>query len=426
MKIMKQRHPASVVAAVTLIAVFAACPIRTLRAAALAAPRPPTPPLPELGVLCVEHFDEPYRMASDELIDPAVWVESWSGYALNRSSQQPVVTPWVIPMVATNGNWNIDPRRGALRLWYLPDSGLGGGTPATLLTLVSSAPGAGAAIWWSLGVSSQGQSLLLTCEGANGSSTCLSAPVAFQAGTNYLVTLVYTETNSVLFLNDQPVAVGAALPTVPAQLGSSTSLVIGSGLNGGQVACGQIDEFTAFTSQPRVPGGPAFDPDRSIAGYYVAYSARAALGPISAAELAAQQQAWAARRLAAASAPAQSQTLASPMGSGGAFGPLDQSPYPSNTLYLSISQLTNGLTPLTIHGTSPNVLYEIRSKENFSDEWLSEGTVPGAPDQDWTPTTVAVGIRTNQLFFQCRSWADRTRQRYPRLVAASVLRHHQR
>ena len=376
-----------------------------LGAATLAAPRPPTPPLPELGVLYVEHFDQPYRMASDQLIDPAVWVESWSGYALNRSSLQPVVTPWVVPMVATNGNWNIDPQRGALRLWYQPDSGLGGGTPATLLTLVSSAPGAAAAVWWSLVVSGAGQSILLTCEGANGPSTCLSAPVAFQAGTDYLVTLVYTETNSVLFLNDQLVGAGAGLPTVPAQLGSSTSLVIGSDLNGGQVACGQIDEFTAFTSQPRVPGGPAFDRSRSIAGYYAAYSARAALGPISAAEQAAQQQAWAARRLAAASAPTQSQTLASPMGTGGALGPLELTSYPSNALWLSISQPTNGVAPLTIFNTQPGVAYEIRSRESLADtSWDSECMVTGAPDQDWTATAVVMGNRTNCLFLQCRSW----------------------
>jgi hypothetical protein len=258
----------------------------------LAAPRSPWPPLPDAGLLHTESFDQPYWLASGQWIDPSVWVESWSGYALNRSSQQPVVAPWAVPMLTANGNWNIDPRRGALRVWYQPDSGLGNGNPATLLTLVSTAPNSAGAAWWSLGVSADGQSVLLTCEGANGPSTCLSVPATFQAGTWNLLTLAYTETNTVLFLNDQPVAAGYGLPTVPAQVAPLTSLVIGSRLSGDLVACGQIDDFASFTSQPRFPDdGWVFDPDWSVAHYYAVYSLQAALGPVSAEELAAQDQA---------------------------------------------------------------------------------------------------------------------------------------
>ena len=154
-----------------------------LSTAVMADPRQPWPPLPEAGHCTAESFDEPYRMAAGQWIDPSVWVESWSGYALNRSSQQPVVAPWVVPMLATNGCWNIDPQRGALRMWYFTDGGLGSGTPATLLTLVSTDPKTAGAVWWSLDVSADGQSIVLTAEGANGPSTCLSAPVTFEAGT---------------------------------------------------------------------------------------------------------------------------------------------------------------------------------------------------------------------------------------------------
>lgn len=75
--------------------------------------------------------------------------------------------------------------------------------------------------------------------------------------------------------------------------------------------------------------------------------------------------------------------------------------YPTGSPWLSISQLTNGLTPLTIHGTVPDVRYEIFSRPTLTNSaWTSEGTVPGAANQDWTPTTVAVGYRTNILFFR--------------------------
>jgi hypothetical protein len=97
-------------------------------------------------------------------------------------------------------------------------------------------------------------------------------------------------------------------------------------------------------------------------------------------------------------------------GEGGDSNPPPMDPssaYPSNSLWLSISEPTNGLAHLVIHGTVPDVPYEIFSKQTLTDAvWLSEGPVPGAADQDWTPTTVPVGDRTNSLFLWCRSWID--------------------
>ena len=91
----------------------------------MASPRPPAPPWPESGLFS-ESFDQPYGMPADQVIDPTVWAESWSGYCLDRSSS-PVV-PWVIPMVVTNRPL-VDPVSGAIRFWYRPgfDSGSGPG-----------------------------------------------------------------------------------------------------------------------------------------------------------------------------------------------------------------------------------------------------------------------------------------------------------
>jgi hypothetical protein len=285
-----------------------------LTVGAWAAPRPAAPPWPEGGVLLHESFDQPCHIGADQSIDPAVWAESWSGYALNRSSQQSLVAPWIVPMLATNGSSNIDPQRGALRFWYQPDSGLGNGTPATLLTLVSTDPATAGAAWWTLVVSADGQSVLLTAEGANGPSTCLTAPVTFQSSTCYLVTLAYTETNSTLFVNDQQVATGFGLPNVPVQVAPLTALVLGSRLSGDQVACGQIDEFTALTSRPRLRRGPVFDPNCYVGQYYAVYSAEAALGSISDVEI--------AMRLSARQAQRSAMRM-STLGITGGIGPMD-------------------------------------------------------------------------------------------------------
>jgi hypothetical protein len=81
--------------------------------------------------------------------------------------------------------------------------------------------------------------------------------------------------------------------------------------------------------------------------------------------------------------------------------------YPDGSLWLSIAQLTNGLAPLTIHGTIADTLYEILSLPTLTNTaWTSEGGVLGATNQDWTPTTVSVGERTNSLFFRARVWSD--------------------
>jgi hypothetical protein len=78
-----------------------------------------------------------------------------------------------------------------------------------------------------------------------------------------------------------------------------------------------------------------------------------------------------------------------------------------DVLQLSIEQITNGQAPLVIHGTVPDGLYEILSETQLTNGgWVSEQAVRGATNQTWTPTTVAVGDRTNSLFFWARYWAD--------------------
>jgi len=92
---------------------------------------------------------------------------------------------------------------------------------------------------------------------------------------------------------------------------------------------------------------------------------------------------------------------------GGPLDPMGLDSYAAGTLWLSISQITNGVAPLIVHGTIPEVLYEIWSKQTITDTvWSFEGSVLGAADQDWTPTTVPVGSRTNSLFLRCRSWVS--------------------
>ncbi|MCX6915888.1 MAG: hypothetical protein NT167_23060 [Verrucomicrobia bacterium] len=102
--------------------------------------------------------------------------------------------------------------------------------------------------------------------------------------------------------------------------------------------------------------------------------------------------------------------LASPMtmeNSGGTPQSMDLTSYPDGSIWLFIGQSTNGDVPLTINGTIPDGLYEIQSEAGPADSaWASEGVVLGAGNQNWTLTTVAVGDRTNRLFFRVVYWPD--------------------
>jgi len=102
--------------------------------------------------------------------------------------------------------------------------------------------------------------------------------------------------------------------------------------------------------------------------------------------------------------------------SGSDSGTNDFSPaysYPSNSLYLIIDSAADNTVFLRAMGTESDQIYELLSRESLvttnnlaATNWISEGTFIGAENQDWTPTTVAVGTRTNQLWLWCRSWAD--------------------
>jgi len=149
-------------------------------------------------------------MPTNYVIDPAIWVESWSGYALNR--QGPTVAPWGVPMVVSNV-FRIDPEHGAIRFWYRPDysstalGGKGPGDLACLLTMVSG-EGKESAQWWTLAVGADGNEVHVICETDQGPAIFLSAPVAWESGGWHLVTLGYTTTNSALFLDDELAALG--------------------------------------------------------------------------------------------------------------------------------------------------------------------------------------------------------------------------
>jgi hypothetical protein len=258
---------------------------------ASAKPRPLSPPWPSFGLLMREGFDQPYGFATNQTIDPAVWLESWSGYSLNR--QGTAVTPWAVPMVVSN-SFRVEPERGAIRFWYRPDfsSGAGPGKTATLLELVT-AKGKTDAVWWALVVAPDGNAVHLVCETESGPAACLSAEINWEAGGWHLLTVAFTPTNSALFIDDTLSAIGEGLATIPIEVAPFTSLIIASDAAGNFPARGQLEELCVFSGRKKMQQvmGNIFglSVDWEIGIYFASQSKIAALGPISDEEIAARK-----------------------------------------------------------------------------------------------------------------------------------------
>jgi hypothetical protein len=249
--------------------------------AAEADPRPPFPPAPENGVMLHLTFDFPmaWGVTNAQVAVPGVGflVESFSGYALDRSGAS--VLPFIAPGVS-GGHTNFTGNTaGAIRFWYLPyftsasvTGGAGPGTTAHLADWVASSR-TGTAVVWSLQISADGSTLLLLGYSDSGPVQLLSTAIAWTANLPHQIALDFGP-QTALFIDGQVVAQGAGTVAIPPSVGE---LVLGSSLAGDGVADGQFDEFFSFDH--------ALSPFE-IAWNYAINRSQAALGPVSAKELA--------------------------------------------------------------------------------------------------------------------------------------------
>jgi hypothetical protein len=87
-------------------------------------------------------------------------------------------------------------------------------------------------------------------------------------------------------------------------------------------------------------------------------------------------------------------------------GPILAYDYPSNTLYLELTAVSNQIACLIVHGTVAETPYAILSKEALADaSWTLEAPLVEGLDSQ-TPTSVDLGSRTNSLFFWAVSLGD--------------------
>jgi len=217
-----------------------------------ARPRAPLPPFPEFApVLWRESFDGAYsyRMTNAQLSVTGYGelIESWSGYALQRSGRS--VPPLVVPALDAQGRTNVASYAGAIRFWFRPywssSSGPGGTGPGTDARLVEMAAAGqtDAAVIWSLAASPDGSVLSLV--GTDGASfhELLRAEIGWAAGQWHLITLNYGPKASALLIDGEVVAEGPGVLSIPSSVAAVT---VGSTLEGTVPAEGEFEEVSFF------------------------------------------------------------------------------------------------------------------------------------------------------------------------------------
>lgn len=349
-------------------------------------------------------------------------VESWSGYALERSDL--FLSAIVIPLRVSEKELNVAPARGSIRFWLAPhwstanekSGGTGPGHLAHLLELVN-LDGKAAEARWTLFLNEPGDTVYFVGQTQLGLTEILKAPVEFTAGDWRMITLCYSETNSAILLDNQIIATGEGVVAPASWEEKDLGLVVGSDVlaSSESLAEAQFEELTTMRQWPRKSDwqGLYFKGTNWASRwapwwivdwqglYFRGTKWRSLLGALGTKE---EEQTKIAVLKAAGLLP-EDYGLAKSSGEGD--GPIVAYSYAEGSLWLEITGVTNGLAALIVHGTTEDVAYEILSKESLTNsEWAGEQVILGAGGQDWTPTTVAVGTRTNQLFLWARSWAD--------------------
>ena len=321
-------------------------------------------------VLYSERYDEAYAAGATDAEVPLgnyTYDESWSGYALQRSS---TITPFLVPGVDANGQTNLGVS-GAIRFWFKPSwsSGTGPGVDVPLIEWTTMTYSQ-ATVIWSLDVSADGTTLALLEPGSGGPIALLTNQINWQAGDSHLLTLDYGPGGTALFVDGELVAQGVGTPTVSL---SAAQLSLGSTVTGALPAAGDFDELYCFGRAQTT---------NDVEFYYAAASGQAALGPVSDAEIEARQATF-----QAAIASRQAMSRFSAMSSlGGDFGTASSNgcvtggqPYLTN---LVVTTQTNQqmTVSFSIAGGTNGVPYEILTTTNLTNQigasqwqWLAHG-----------------------------------------------------
>ena len=172
-----------------------------------------------------------------------VGVPSWTTNAVLIDSTNAAILAY--RDVETNGNPNINLRRGSVRLWFRADwnSGTGSGCNGRLIEMGSQTATNG---WWALIFNTNGTQLTFGSQTNGLALTNLTASIYWASNQWHQVVLTYTATNSLLYLDGQLATNGIGSINYPNATERAKGLRICSDVNGYNQAGGVMDELETF------------------------------------------------------------------------------------------------------------------------------------------------------------------------------------
>lgn len=182
-------------------------------------------------------------------------VAGWNGNVARQSSAP--YTGLRYRDVETNGNANFNCRNGTVRFWYRPSwtsAALGGTGPQTWARIIELGGWSSDAMygWWELGLDPSGNEISFGSH-SNGIGHTYIPPGGlnhlyfnWQAGRWYQITLTYSPTNSVLYINGEVIGTGYGIQNYPDATKRAIGFNLGMDVGGGQQLQGDYDEMETF------------------------------------------------------------------------------------------------------------------------------------------------------------------------------------
>jgi hypothetical protein len=326
---------------------------------------------------------------------------SWDGNALQVDSTN---AAWLqLSWIDYDGWTNITCDNGTIYFWFKPNwssTNQGGTGPGDWGRLIDVGAWTSNATygWWSLYFNPAGTQIYFSGQ-TNGLGTdYLSASISWDSNTWHLIDLTYTATNSILYLDGHAVTNGSGVTYRPSPAAMANGFYVGSDYTGLAQAHGQFENLWTLSY--------ILDA-RSISNYY------GAIFPSLPVDL---DSGGFDLSTLSGSPPSFDGAIGGTNGiSGGAGSPNVAQGYDPNAFWLEILRLgtnafnadTNSAT-LIIHGTVPDIAYQILSKHALTDAvWTVEQNLIGNAFTNWTPTTISM-IGRPTMFFRALAYGQDT------------------
>lgn len=181
------------------------------------------------------------------LVTNVIGIPSWNTNAASIDSTNPAILTY--RDVETNGNANINCRKGTVRFWFKPNWNSGNWlnglhTEGQLIGLGSKDTTNG---WSGLLFDSHGYSISFITQSNGLALTNLTVFINWASNQWHQIVLVYSPTNSALCLDGQTVVTnGTGITCYPDANSRSAGFSVGSGSNGSSQVRGQFEELETF------------------------------------------------------------------------------------------------------------------------------------------------------------------------------------